>query len=212
MRDDLTHLLIIVDCSSSMFSIADEASAGINQLIEQQKKNEGECRLSILEFSGYDNIVYALDDVDINEVEPYTLRPGGMTALNDAMGKGITELGQFLRDTPKRERPGLVIVATMTDGMENNSRLYNDGQIAEMVKTQEDVYNWEFTYLGANQNSVQEATKRGFKSDKVADYSGNRIMYAVNSLSNNVTRMRSAKKKGREVVCSYTAEEKSDMA
>ena len=84
-----------------------------------------------------------------------------MTALLDAQGRTIVELGQELNHLPASERPGKVIVMTMTDGMENASQLYTDVQVAAMVEHQREVYKWQFLYLGANQDAIRVAAGIG---------------------------------------------------
>jgi hypothetical protein len=63
----------------------------------------------------------------INEVEPLnevSYLPRGTTALLDAMGRTIDDLGQQLAAMPEAEGPGTVIIVTLTDGIENASQDY----------------------------------------------------------------------------------------
>jgi len=79
--------------------------------------------------------------------------PRGSTALLDAQGRTIVELGQgSLRALPEQERPSKVIVVTLTDGLENASKQYNLDKIGEMIREQRDKYNWDFVFPGANQD------------------------------------------------------------
>jgi hypothetical protein len=50
-----------------------------------------------------------------------------------------------------------VIVVTLTDGQENSSKDYTHGKVAELIKHQREVYNWEFVFLGADVESVEYA-------------------------------------------------------
>ncbi len=50
-----------------------------------------------------------------------TYAPRGSTALLDAIGRTVTELGTALAAMPEEERPCKVIVIIMTDGLENAS-------------------------------------------------------------------------------------------
>ncbi len=40
-----------------------------------------------------------------------------------------------------------------TDGMENSSREYNRAQIQEIIKRQQEVYDWQILFIGANMNA-----------------------------------------------------------
>jgi hypothetical protein len=80
-----------------------------------------------------------------------------MTALLDAMGRTIDDLGKELAALPESERPEQVIVVTLTDGYENSSHDYTHEKVAELIKQQREAYNWEFIFLGADIESVEYA-------------------------------------------------------
>jgi hypothetical protein len=46
---------------------------------------------------------------------------------------------------------------TLTDGLENASSDYTKARVAEMVKHQQSKYDWQFLFLGANLESVEQA-------------------------------------------------------
>lgn len=80
-----------------------------------------------------------------------------MTALFDAVGSKIDSFGASLGKLSEAERPGKVIFVIATDGMENASSDYNQSRIAELIKHQREVYSWDFTFIGANQDAVLTA-------------------------------------------------------
>ena len=49
---------------------------------------------------------------------------------------------------PEGERPGSVIFAIFTDGLENASQLYTWKQIAKKIKKRTEADGWEFLFLG----------------------------------------------------------------
>lgn len=57
-----------------------------------------------------------------HRVPPLALEPRGTTALLDAVGRFITEIGSGLAVLPEDDRPGIATVPVMTDGHENASR------------------------------------------------------------------------------------------
>jgi uncharacterized protein YegL len=103
------------------------------------------------------------DGADINSVmfnhENYV--PGGFTALLDAIGKAIDTVGERLSNTPEEQRPEKVIVAVMTDGLENASKEYTKEQVKEKIKHQSEAYGWIFEFLGANIDVIAEAADLG---------------------------------------------------
>lgn len=84
-----------------------------------------------------------------------------MTALLDATGRFITEVGQQLSALPEHERPGQVICLIMTDGMENASQQWNWDDVQRLITQQREVYGWEVIFLGANIDAVRVGRRMG---------------------------------------------------
>ncbi len=97
--------------------------------------------------------------------------PRGSTALLDAQGRTIVELGQELAALAEHERPSKVIVVTITDGLENASKHFNLEQIGEMIREQRDKYNWDFVFLGANQDAIKTAAAMNIPLPSAMSYS-----------------------------------------
>lgn len=146
MRKDLTHITLVVDRSFSMQSMQGEAENGINNLIRSQAREEGECTFTLVEFDNIYNIVH--NGTNIKNVDRYKLIPRGSTALYDAIGRAITETGNYLSNIKEQDRPNLVIFAIITDGQENSSSEFTLNQIKEMISRQEKEFSWKFEFLG----------------------------------------------------------------
>jgi uncharacterized protein YegL len=163
MRESLTEIVYVLDESGSMSTIATDAVGGLNAFIEDQKKVEGDANLTLVFFSNDYNEF--LKSKSIKEVQPIVLgtdyQPRGMTALYDAIGKTIVDLGKRLSETPEDQRPSKVLFVIMTDGDENSSKEYTDTMIKEMIEHQSSVYNWEFIFSGANQDTSLNARSIG---------------------------------------------------
>jgi uncharacterized protein YegL len=158
MNNNLTHIAFILDRSGSMDSIAKEAIGGFNAFIEEQIKEPGTAKLSLILFDHeYSPLITSADLTDVPPLTDETYIPRGMTALLDAMGRTIDDLGKELAALPEEERPGQVIIVTLTDGYENSSHDYSHEKVAELIKQQREAYNWEFIFLGADVESVEYA-------------------------------------------------------
>ena len=158
MNNNLTHIAFILDRSGSMDSIAKEAIGGFNAFIEEQIKEPGTAKLSLILFDHeYSPLITSANLDDIPPLTEETYVPRGMTALLDAMGRTIDDLGKELAALPESERPEQVIVVTLTDGYENSSHDYTQAKVAELIKLQRETYNWEFIFLGADVESVEYA-------------------------------------------------------
>ena len=93
-----------------------------------------------------------------------------MTALYDALGKTILDVGHRLSKTPESERPEKVIFIITTDGYENASREFTQQKVREMITHQTEKYNWEFLFFGANIDSAEVADTIGVAPDMACDF------------------------------------------
>lgn len=165
MENKLTEIVFVIDKSGSMQPLIDDTIGGFNGFVEKQKAIEGNAELTVVLFSSDSKTLYS--GVDIREVplmdrETYTV--GGMTALLDAVGETI-ELVQDRHDgLPAAEKPGKVLFVIITDGCENSSRKYSKKQISTMIKHQTGGHGWEFIYLGADMESVNEMKGMGVQT------------------------------------------------
>lgn len=90
-----------------------------------------------------------------------TYRPRGTTALLDAVGKTVDDVGHRPANMAEEKRFDKVIVAIFTDGAESSSNKYKLSQVKEKITHQKAVYKWDFIFLAANQDAFQEALKLG---------------------------------------------------
>jgi hypothetical protein len=157
MKNHFTRIAIILDRSGSMESCKESTVAGFNEFIRTQKEIPGEATVKLVQFDDQYETVFDKRLEDCPELTQNTFVPRGSTALLDAQGRTIVELGQELAALPEPERPSKVIVVTLTDGLENASKNYNLERIGEMIREQRDKYSWDFVFLGANQDAIQTA-------------------------------------------------------
>ena len=209
MRNDLTDVTLILDRSGSMSSCREEAENGVNHFIEEQKKQAGECVFSLVQFDTDYEFVHR--GVQIKEVPRFELVPRGMTALLDAVGRAINETEERLAKLDEANRPGLVIFVIVTDGMENSSHEFKKAQIKDLIERQRKDYNWQFTFLGANQDAFAEAAGIGITTSSSASYSTSSSSSAFAGASSNVSRMRCANLAGKSIDCGYTDDERLAM-
>lgn len=184
MRENLTEMVFVLDRSGSMSGLAADTIGGFNELIEKQKKIEGDAYVTTVLFDHEYEVLH--DHVALGEVAPLTDKEyfaRGSTALLDAVGRTINAVGARLAATPEEERPAHVVFVITTDGMENASREYTAKQVREMVEHQQQKYSWQFVFLGANMDAVSEARNLGISAKYAADFtpshSGVRKMYSM---------------------------------
>ncbi|GHV81062.1 hypothetical protein AGMMS49944_28530 [Spirochaetia bacterium] len=166
MKEDLTEIVAILDKSGSMNRLTDDTIGGYNAFIEEQKSLPGEAVLTTVLFNnGYTVLHRRIDIKEVPEITRKEYTAGGSTALLDALGKTINEIGAKLADTAEENRPSKVIFFIITDGEENSSKEFFQERIKEMVELQTHTYSWEFIFLGANIDSFSTAATLGIQSD-----------------------------------------------
>jgi uncharacterized protein YegL len=169
MKKNSTHIILLIDRSGSMSAIQKDMEGGLKQFIEDQKNQSGFCTLTAAQFDVSFDYIYKLKD--IKEIEEIKINPRGGTALIDSMVTLIDEAGKDLSLLPEEERPEKVLFICVTDGEENSSTRYKNSELFERIKHQEDKYQWEFVYLGANQDAFTVAGNLGISSSKSMNYS-----------------------------------------
>lgn len=214
MKDAFTRLALILDRSGSMASIDEATVVGVNRFIEEQKQVPGTATLKLVQF---DDVYEAVFDAPIAEAPELTLsktpRPGqriyeprGSTALLDAIGRTITELGNGLAAMSEEDRPSKVIVIIMTDGLENASKVFKAPEVLDLIVQQRDVYKWDFVYLGANQDAIATAASMGIAAGSAINYSPI-APAAANAIRATSAAVRRSRTTGQDV--SYTSHERA---
>jgi hypothetical protein len=216
MKEMYTHISVVLDRSGSMSSMASEVTKGFNDFVEQQKDEEGKATLSLVKF---DDIYEKVHDFkDIKDVHGVHLEPRGSTALLDAMGRTLEETRATVLAMKKDDQPAKVIFVFITDGEENASTKYSRKEIFAMIKDLKDPdrgdqINWEFVFIGANQDAIAEGASYGIRASSsiTFDASGAGATAAFTSLTKGVSAYRSMKSKDAAYAFSaddYDAQEK----
>jgi hypothetical protein len=188
-RSDLTHLYFLLDRSGSMQSIKSDIEGGFAAFIDEQRKGPGECLANLSQFDDVYEVVYA--DRPLADVTPLDLQPRNMTALHDAMGRLITDAGAKLAGLPEDQRPGTVIVAIMTDGLENASKEWNAPAIKALVEVQTQQFSWEFLYMGADQDAVEVGVGLGISAANSITYAKGKAREAMAVSGGKISGLRS---------------------
>ena len=209
MNNNLTEIIAILDMSGSMHELTSDTIGGYNSLIEEQKKQPGQANITTVLFD--DRYFLLHDRENIQNVKPLTTKeytPCGMTAMLDAIGKTLISVGKKLADTPEEERPGSVLVTIITDGYENASKEYSYDMIKKMIEEQRNKYNWIFTFIGADIDTMTVGQSIGIDASMSKTYTkstaGTDSVY--HTLSKSITfARRSGGVGGQSVRMSYDA-------
>ena len=134
----LSLVAALLDRSGSMASIADDTRGGFDSFIQSERGHDGSTVVTLAQFDDRYEMVYESKPID--EVGGLELLPRGMTALYDAVGTFVTEVGAALAALPEERRPGSVTVLVMTDGHENSSREWSHQKVRASIEQQESQY------------------------------------------------------------------------
>lgn len=161
--------VIILDKSGSMESIRQAAVDGFNETLAGIKKAQEkyaesqEHFVSLLTFCDCEK-KYVFDKVPVAEARKLTLddyEPCCCTPLYDAMGFTLTTM----RNHVKKVDDAVVVVTIITDGYENASKEYTGAAVKKLVE-ELNGEGWTFTYMGANQDSVEVAFNLSIRNSR----------------------------------------------
>lgn len=197
MNMNLTEIIFLLDRSGSMGGLENDTIGGFNSFIDKQIQLEGETIVTAVLFDDKYEILWngvKADRVRLTDQE-YFVR--GYTALLDAVGKTILDVGYRLARTREEERPGKVFFVIMTDGLENASREFTYIKVKELIRHQQEKYGWEFIFLGANIDVAKEARNLGIRQQNAHNYKatedGIEQMYCI--VHESVSKLRQSKHK-----------------
>jgi len=193
MNTNLTEIAYVLDRSGSMGPMTESAIAGFNEFLQEQLDVPGDANLSLLLFDNEFLTPYTRTPLEnVRELTAQTYVPRGSTALLDAIGMTIESLGEQLAVLPEKARPGKVIISIFTDGYENASVKYSFEEIQKLITHQRTNYQWEFLFLGANEDAVATAGQMGIAREMTSrsEFSVKGVYSSSKSFSRKVRAMR----------------------
>lgn len=170
MKQDYTHITVILDRTGSMESIRDDTIGGFNAFLNSQKAEPGTATLTLVQFDSKDpyEVIHRFRPIEqVPELTRETYVPRAWTPLLDALGRGINDLEHSLAELEEDARPSKVVFVVVTDGQENCSREFNKAQIESVIKEQTERKDWQFVFLSADLAAIKDATDVGIHVDSV---------------------------------------------
>lgn len=160
MNTQITEIIFLLDRSGSMSGLESDTIGGFNSFIKKQC-SLGRTHLTTILFDDRYEILHNGVDagtVTLTEKEYFTR---GSTALLDAIGKTIIDVGLRLSHLDEASYPNKVIFVITTDGLENSSKEFSYSKVKQMIERQKEACNWEFIFMGANIDVAAESHKLG---------------------------------------------------
>lgn len=171
MKHDYTHLIIVLDASGSMSSIQDDIKGSFNEFLKKQREEPGKTVFDLFQFN--DEVKRLVESANLAQFHDDLMSKyncTGCTALNDAACIAIDTVGREFANMPEEERPEHVLCVIITDGEENASREFTTEDIKNRIKHQQEVYNWDFRFLAANQDAFETGESFGLDEDDCMDF------------------------------------------
>lgn len=167
MNKQRTVYHLIVDRSGSMSDCIPATINGFNEQLNRindiaKEFPEQEVRIGLTLFN--DSINHVTISGQLGNVRPMNTenyRPGGSTALLDAIGASIGILSE--NEQSKSGIPTTFVVVVLTDGYENCSRVFNLEQVRSMISRLEETGKWTFSFIGATLDAADVAEQMAFK-------------------------------------------------
>lgn len=188
-----SEIALILDRSGSMQAIEASALKGVNTFLSEQQKEGADARFTLILFD--DQYEVAIKSRPINEVAPLDrFEPRGSTALLDAIGRTIEKMERSFSQRPPHLQPEGVIVAILTDGLENSSREFTHARVSDLIAAKR-AQGWEFLFLAANQDAIASAARLRIDSGQVRSFLMNPIsvheaFHGMSTLTANYRRSR----------------------
>lgn len=182
MNKNHTSIALVLDRSGSMASCLEPAIKAANAFLKDQAAAPGSADFTLTLFDdeiGQPHLALPIGEVP--EFNTTNFVPRGCTALLDATGDTIDSLGARLAVMPERGRPGTVIVAILTDGMENASVRFTWEQVNKKIHHQRDQYGWQFLFLGAGESAIAQASQMGVRAGDASAFANDTHGYHSSS-------------------------------
>jgi hypothetical protein len=159
---------VVFDRSSSMKALCNAALAGFNTLLDEQKKLVVATRFSLSFFSDDVSVIHdGVPIAGISPMKPASYRPEGNTALLDGIGSMIEGVAQRVDPSPY---PSRVLIAILTDGMENSSVRFSKEKIFELISFRRSACGWQFLFMGRGSQTIQTGLSFGIQRTNIVQF------------------------------------------
>lgn len=195
MKENYTHISVILDRTGSMESIRDDTIGGFNTFLKDQQAQSNAATLTLVQFDTQDPYekIHSFRPIhEVPELTHETFVPRASTPLLDAIGRGINDLEHHLAGMEETHKPSKVILMIITDGQENSSKEFRREQIVKMLQQKQTQDKWQILFLSADLDAINDAEQYGIqrRSSLAFDKAADGVRAAFGSASRSVSRYR----------------------
>ena len=201
MKNKTTLYHFIVDQSGSMEGMEQETIEGFNTQLEKIQELEKQmpeqkflCSLTFFNSTVHDLIINEpVKQIELLNNNNY--RPGGMTALLDAVGGSIDGIEKQFIESLKNDEMSVVMVI-ITDGYENASRYFTYHMVAKKIANLDKTGKWTFSYLGADFDAIHTSQMMNIRKENAMNFSKKNYSNMMDDLSDSIDVYAREKRKG----------------
>ena len=201
MKNKTTLYHFIVDQSGSMTGMEQQAIEGFNTQLEKIQDLEKTmpdqkllCSLTFFNSEVHD----VLKNEPVKEIELLSsnnYRPGGMTALLDAVGGSIDRIEKQFGQELENDEISVVMVI-ITDGYENASKYFTYHMVAQTIVKLDETGKWTFSYLGADFDAIHTSKMMNIRKENVMNFRKKQYSSMMHDLSDSIGVYAEEKRKG----------------
>lgn len=194
-EDRTTHFYVLLDRSGSMSVMKSDVIGGFNAFLDEQLAAPGRARMTLVQFDSLNHHDVTCDAVPLATVDQLTdasFNPRGATPLLDATVGIIEQIhGRIATRAAMGKTPEEIVVITITDGEENQSRFATLEQVRTLVAGGRES-GWSFVFLGAGLDAYAEAHRLGYDDGSIQAFAphGDGAKAMWESVSRASTQMR----------------------
>jgi uncharacterized protein YegL len=201
MKNKKTIYHFVVDQSGSMSGSEGPTIEGFNsqlktlqQLKQEFPENEYVVSVTFFEDEVMDLVQFApIEQIKMLSRESY--KPGGLTALQDGIGKSIEAIRRKY-DKEIQQDEASVVMVILTDGGENASKFYTRYLIGEMIKELDNTGKWTFSFLGAGLDALSVSHNLNIRRENIMSYDKQNICGMMDDMSESIRTYERAKSSG----------------
>ena len=201
MKNKTTRYHFIVDQSGSMTGMEQQAIEGFNTQLEKiqdlEKTMHDQNFLCSLTFFNSE-VQDILKNEDVKQIELLSnnnYRPGGMTALLDAVGGSIDRIEKQFGKELENDEISIVMVI-ITDGYENASKYFTYHMVAQKIAKLDETGKWTFSYLGADFDAIHTSKMMNIRKENVMNFRKKSYASMMDDLSDSIGVYAEEKRKG----------------
>ena len=201
MKNKTTLYHFIVDQSGSMTGMEQQAIEGFNTQLEKiqdlEKTMPDQKFLCSLTFFNSE-VQDVLKNEPVKQIELLSnnnYRPGGMTALLDAVGGSIDRIEKQFGKEIENDEISIVMVI-ITDGYENASKYFTYHMVAQNIVKLDETGKWTFSYLGADFDAIHTSKMMNIRKENVMNFRKKSYASMMDDLSDSIGVYAEEKRKG----------------